>query len=201
LSYILIDSNEPSEIERELKLRGIETRRERLPIGDFIVGRNLIERKSYSDLVTSLNRGRLYYQIGSLLEAKKSGYRCILIIENLNFRPIPIGLLVRLIELEVFPLELNERKKLIEILASLSQRSKKKSDRPRLPFLKSKKKLSLKERKKELLRCIPGVGSRKAELLLDNFDSIKELSNANLEELRKVVGITLAKRILETLTK
>ena len=66
LSMLLIDRREPFLLQ-ELLAKVVPTKVVQLPRGDYICGRCIIERKTVSDLFSSLNDQRFWHQIHTLL--------------------------------------------------------------------------------------------------------------------------------------
>jgi excinuclease ABC subunit C len=60
-------------------------------------------------------------------------------------------------------------------------------------------KLKIKSYKTKILDEIPGIGPKRKRLLLKTFGSINNIKNAPLEELEKLIGKKLAKRLKEEL--
>ena len=68
---ILVDVHEPLRICAELEKAGIEITRTKLDIGDYVVGRFLIERKEIGDFLRSTYSARLFDQLKRLSEQKE----------------------------------------------------------------------------------------------------------------------------------
>ena len=99
LSYIynnmklIIDNREPKEVINILKLRVEDTKLENLNIGDFIIKNNndeilmIFERKSISDLMSSIKDGRYSEQSFRLNESDINNHNIFYIIEGniMNF--------------------------------------------------------------------------------------------------------------------
>jgi ERCC4-type nuclease len=72
---IVADSFEPEGIPAELSRLGVPVERRRLPVGDYDLGSGtLVERKAVPDLHLSLQRGRLWQQVGDLRRAARRPY-------------------------------------------------------------------------------------------------------------------------------
>jgi Fanconi anemia group M protein len=73
---IVADTFEPDEgVPAELRGLGVEVVRRRLAVGDYDLGSGvLVERKTVTDLHLSLQRGRLWRQVGDLRRASRLPY-------------------------------------------------------------------------------------------------------------------------------
>lgn len=76
---IIIDSAEPHDIEDALESAGIVCARERLPVGDYVIGKYLIERKDSNDLLNSIYTNRLYNQLYRLMTIETDHKRILFI--------------------------------------------------------------------------------------------------------------------------
>lgn len=195
---IIMDDREPPEVEIFLKRREILVIRRRLEVGDYVVGDIGIERKSALDFLNSIIDGRIFEQAKNL---KENFDKAIFIIEGNFFeglRRINIhenvirGALISL-ALDfgmglIFSRDLPETCEYLYLLAKKSKKGyfsvgKRKTEDPRLNVLMS----------------FPGIGRKLAEKLLSRFGSLEKIFNASFPELKKVVGESKAKKIIEIL--
>jgi ERCC4-type nuclease len=75
---IVADCFEPDEVVEALRRLGTEVACSRLPTGDYDLGSGvLVERKTVADLHLSLERGRLWRQVGRLRRNSRLPYLLI----------------------------------------------------------------------------------------------------------------------------
>lgn len=158
-----------------------------LKIGDIQTHTLTIERKSYTDLLLSLRDGRLF---GQLRELKHSTQRHLLLIEGRE--PIPDklkGVLTRITAGWQIPVILaKDPKESAEMLLLVAkQESCGVAGPPKArPRRSSYKNLS---NSHKMLMQIPSFGFTKADLLLREFSSLKNIALVTEESLIKVKGI------------
>ncbi len=79
---ILMDYREPAEIKKWLEAEGVVVEMQRLEVGDYSVSSDVIvERKSSTDLTSSITDNRLFEQVVRLYESASNP---VLILENFN---------------------------------------------------------------------------------------------------------------------
>ncbi|MHA2362969.1 MAG: ERCC4 domain-containing protein [Candidatus Hodarchaeales archaeon] len=205
---ILIDNREArSQVPRLLKKdKSTKIQLVNLAEGDYRVSEEcVIERKTMHDLAESIVDGRLFEQISK----KLSTYRKpIILIEGadhevkMNIKPnairgaiASIVLSYRIPILRTFSEE--ETAEMIRAIAKREQKDKK---------FKSKiqtisKQYPIKEIQRFILSAIPGVNRSKADQILEEFKTIKDLANSDFENLINLPGIgkILTERILRIL--
>ena len=168
-----------------------------LPLGDYLVNDCfLIERKTLTDLVTSIKNGRLFSQ---MLRLANAGKKCALLLEGttvdlagsgMRREAIQGALIYITLRLEIPVLrakDAEESAKIIRYVAQqLDQPEHKKTvvKRYRPVLLKSKQKKQL-----YLLQGLPGVGPERAKALLEQFGSVENILQASEKELQTVPGI------------
>jgi Fanconi anemia group M protein len=202
LAKVIVDYRERSgKIVEYLRERGVDIELKELPVGDYMVGRYLIERKTMLDLAQSIIDGRVFQQ---LKELKRQNAEIVLIIEGktIDFTKrlderVLAGILISIIEDYKVPIYRTATdRESAEIIYTLLQRQiveRKEYHRIRL----ERKPLEIYEIQKFLLAGIPGIDSVLADKLLTKFGTLEKLAKASLKELVKVEGIgeNLAKRI------
>lgn len=166
----------------------------RLPIGDYIANdKYIFERKTLKDFAISIFDGRIFRQASGLL---CSDYQPVIILEGsssqldgMNVRRSAIqGALIHVTVMLGIPvlraLDYQETASLILQLARQDQNisSGNAARHGRRP--KGKKLSQL-----LMLQGIPGVGRKKAKALIDRFESVEKVVNADYEELLAVDGI------------
>jgi len=206
--FMLIDTKEPSNIERFLKKAMVLTKRSKLEYGDYCIGNIGIERKTvqdfYNAIVDRKNPDRLRLQLKGFSESydKKA-----LILEGLfparistydylRYTKIWNYLLSLVFGWNIPVIRTIDDKETAFVLECLYGRVKDKK-----PFIRKIKRrgLSLEERKSDILCCIPGLGRRRAELLLSKKPTIWNIITTPKEELYKIKGI--GKEVIDNLFK
>ena len=193
---ILIDDRETKSpvIDKLLEL-GAKIKVERLPIGDYIIGNVVFERKTAMDFISSIVDNRLFEQ----LRKDKSYYDNVyLIIEgdiyNSGFRPESLtGALVTIMNdlgIRIVNTEGPEQTALF-LYTFAKHLKKQKTTGP----VVQKTSLSIEKIQERVLQQFPQIGPKTARELLLEFGSLKNVFNASLPELRKVVGDKIAKKL------
>ena len=166
----------------------------RLPLGDFEVdGRLLFERKTLPDLVASIKDGRLFSQAVRLANSDK----LVAIILEGTARDLGDGKMRReaiqgaLISLTLFlgiPLLRSRNQAETVQLMLFAARQGRAVASGALPR-KGRRYRSRQRVQTHILQGLPGIGPRRAMLLLQRFGSIEAVVQASLEELQSVDGI------------
>lgn len=179
-------------VPSELISLGFEVEFRELKVADYIVKDVAIERKTISDFQSSMINKRLLRQIEELKQYKK----CLLIIEGIEDQELyndePEGINGNAIRGFLLSITLKHNIPIIitkdsedtaKFLLILAKREEKEVS------LKAKKKsLNKKEQMQFILEGFPGIGPSTAKKLLNNYKSLKEIFNASLEDLKKVIG-------------
>ncbi|MBN2151618.1 MAG: hypothetical protein JW839_09245 [Candidatus Lokiarchaeota archaeon] len=172
---ILMDHREPAEIKAWLEKEGVSVEQCRLEAGDYSVSTDVIvERKSGSDLTSSIMDNRLFEQVNRLYESASNP---ILVIENFNgifettdMNPASVfGALVYLawrFSLPVIPAR--DWRDTALIIKRLAIRVQVKDEDPILARGVPKL-MTLEERKAYLLEGLIGVGPKTATKLIDEL--------------------------------
>ena len=187
---IIVDHREPPEIKKRLIKLGMEVEEKQLDIGDYILSDTVVcERKTGSDLITSIMDNRLFEQIDRLIETYQQP---ILILENLEsaFERIEwkkrkkhvYGALTYIFLKRQVPIVPTSRKSetaiLLNRIASWTQEEK----ADPLVARKSPKKRTLRDDQIFFLQGLYNTGYKKGEILLDSFDNNPtEVINSILE--------------------
>lgn len=189
---IIADNRERNtDLLNELKRRGIEVKFEQLPIADYICGDITIERKTVSDLKSSIINKRLIRQLEEIKQYPKP----LLIIEGIEnpsmyeggihvnaFR----GLILSLIQNHQIPILWTQNAEDTARYMEMIVKSKKKNSP--LSLRPSKIFLSDKEQMQFILEGFPGIGPVSAKKLIQSLGSMKAISNASEEDLQKIIG-------------
>ena len=162
----------------------------------------LIERTTYSDFVGKIYSGRLWKQLRKLREL---GDIVVFVLENpfkLRFvrgwkPPQLYGAIVALGEsaLVVTTRGAKDTAVVIDVLFKRYKGARK------AYITKKKLARSVEEEALEVLMGIRGIGLTKAEALLGRFGSVRNVFNAELGDLSKVLGLKLAKHVKEVVER
>ena len=197
---IIIDDREPSYISNKLP----DAKIERLEIGDYIIGNMIIERKSSSDFISSILDGRLFRQLNNMQDLE---FKPVLAIIGNIWRPFAdskmnygsqmvFGVFKSIIlDFNTPIIQFDAENDFVSFLKKCDEENKDKRQL-RLPHRKGK---TLQEQKVFALSNIEGVSVKKAELLLNNFGSLKGVLNASKKDLLSIDGIgrKLASNVIE----
>jgi len=191
---ILIDYREKqSLVPSELISLGLEIEFRELKVADFIVRNVAIERKTVSDFISSMINKRLLRQLEELQQYEKK----LLIIEGINeqelysddnlerihpnsIRGFLLTILLRHNIPILFTKDYKDTAKFINLMAI-----KKEQEMSTRAVKKSRNK---KEQIQYILEGFPGIGPKSAKKLLQQFQSIKNITNASEKELEKIIG-------------
>jgi ERCC4-type nuclease len=182
-----MDDREPDDIKTWLESEGVRVEQKRLDVGDYIVGSNVIvERKSSTDLTSSIMDNRLFDQVLRLYDACESP---ILVLENFNsifensgMIPASIfGALVYLAWRFSLPmLPARDWRDTALILKRLAIRVQVKDEDPLLARSVPKM-MTIEERREFLLEGLIGVGPKTATKLIEEFKNPLTVFNAIVE--------------------
>lgn len=155
-----------------------------LEIADYLVNDIAIERKTFSDLTSSIINKRIFKQLENLKQYKEN----LLIIEKnnsgleINENVIKGFLLSTVIKYKIPIIYSNNEKdtaKYISILANKKQKE---------PSLRNSKILSKEQQIQFILEGFPRIGPVKAKALIKEFKTLKNIINSSKEELEKILG-------------
>ena len=203
---IVVDEREKkSGIPDLLKAIGINLEIKTLPIGDYIVApETIIERKSISDLISSIFDGRLFDQCNRLKEHFQ--FPIILVegdvtkIEQLVDNPLvfygAMSSIVLDFKIPIIPTANTSHT--AKLLVSMCSRK----DVAKGPFIKKiKKSNDLQKQQLAMLCSLPNVGEKIAIRMLEKFGTPLEVLGASTADLSKINGLgnTRAKKIKKML--
>ncbi len=205
---IVVDERErKSGIPDLLKAIGINLEVKTLPIGDYIVApETIVERKSVSDLISSIFDGRLFDQCDRL---KENFLHPIILMEgnvdeidSLVENPFVFygALSTIAIDFKIPIIPTASAEHTAKLLVSMCSRK----DVVKGPFLKKiKKSDDVQKQQLSVLCSLPGIGEKLAVRMLQKFGSPTRTLNASLAELSKVEGLgeMRAKKIKQMLEK
>ena len=188
-----------------LKAVGINLEIKTLPIGDYIVApETIVERKSVSDLISSIFDGRLFDQCDRLKE--HFAYPVILMegnvdeIEQIVDNPFVFygALSAIAIDFKIPIIPTPSAAHTAKLLVSMCSRK----EITKGPYLKKIKKSNNIQRQQLSVLCsLPGVGEKLATRMLERFGSPARTLNASFADLAKIQGLgeARAKKIKQML--
>jgi Fanconi anemia group M protein len=188
---ITIDHREKNSlVVSELMKLGFKIQFEQLPVADYLIENTAIERKTLSDFKSSIINKRI---ISQLLEMKQYP-RHLLILEGLEsedpysgaihenaFRGFLLSVALEYKTPIIFTLNEKDTAKYLYVMA-------KKKKKVEYAIRPAKIILSEKERLQFILEGFPGIGPSTAKKLLNEYKTIKQISNAPLGDLEKFIG-------------
>ena len=203
---IVVDEREKkSGIPDLLRAVGINLEVKTLPIGDYIVApETIVERKSVSDLISSIFDGRLFDQCNRLKE--HFAHPVILMegnveeIEQIVENPLVFygAISAVAIDFKIPIIPTPSATHTAKLLVSMCSRK----ESLRGPFLKKiKKSDDISRQQLSVLCSLPGIGEKLATRMLAKFGSPSKTLNASLADLAKVEGLgeARAKKIKQML--
>lgn len=192
-SLEIVADDRENQVAKELSRLEVEVSTERLEVGDFLVSdRAAVERKEAADFVDSILDGRLFDQLKELSEFEKPS----LIIEgdelfgqrNVEPEAIRGALATVSLDFEIPVMWSTDEKGTAELLKSMARREQEESDRE-VAVRGERTGSTLKDRQEYMVAGIPGVNTKLARRLLEEFGSVEEVFRADGEALQDVDGI------------
>ena len=193
-----VDSREPESYLRMLKYLGIPVEVKQLEVGDYIFGNVIVERKTVSDFLNSLFRGRLWKQLEEM-KKQKDAIPILIVLgdypkgKQFNIFLGAVSSIVLKWRIPVVVILGLERDKIqryfSSLLSSLYVKITMKS-RGKQPLLLSRKGYDLEEIRVNMLCCIPKVGINKAMSILEKYPDFLSLSQASVEDLSQIKGVS-----------
>ena len=191
---IIVDVHErDSGMAERLRALGCVVQEASLDAGDYLIGGTVgIARKTVTDFVTSLTRGRLFSQLVAL---QASVARPVLIIEgdrrHINQRLHPNSVRGLLITVSVewgvptlWSADVGETAAFLHLIARRASRLKSQWKPARHRKSKDKQELQ-----RDILVQIPRVGHHSARALMNRFESLQAVLGVTERDLRQVDGI------------
>jgi len=158
---------------------------EQLEIGDYLINNIAIERKTKSDLASSIINKRIFNQLENINKYKEN----LLIIEEdhsgtiIHENAIKGFILSTVLKSKIpiiFSRNPKETAKYISILANKKEKEQ--------SLRQSRNLLSKEEQIQFILEGFPKIGPVKAKELLKEFKTLKNIANAKIKDLEKVLG-------------
>lgn len=175
----------------ELTSLGAEINLMPLKVGDYLINKTIIERKTYQDFISSLLSKRLVEQLKNMQQYEKKllileGKPNKEIFENSKLNPNAIkGMLLSLnLDYRVNLIQTKDEEETAQYLFLLAKQQ-----------LKSKTPITLhsripknkQEQKQYILESFPNIGPKTAEKLLVKFKTLEKVFNATEEELKEIL--------------
>jgi Fanconi anemia group M protein len=192
---VLVDSRElVSKVVKELYGEGLTVKTARLEVADYVLSERVaVERKEVEDFIRSIIDGRLFQQA---IEMSKEYQSPIMVIEGEDLfertamhEKAIFGALASL--LADFHLPIIFTKNEIEtarILSAIAKREHKEGKRI-VGIRGEKGSMSLQDRQRFIIESLPNVSGTIASRLLAHFETVRNVVNADVEELMKVKGV------------
>jgi len=185
---IIADNREKNSLViSELINLGNKVELKQLDIADYIVNNIAIERKTMSDLISSIIDKRIFSQLNNLKQYPE--YLLILeqnnnAVSNINENAIKGFLLSVALKFKVpiiYTLNEKDTAKYISLIAN------KKKDSP--SSIRPNKKPQTKEEQIQfILEGFPKIGPAKAKELIKEFKTLRNIANSKVDSLEKVIG-------------
>ncbi len=190
---IIVDTREKNSLVLANLTNEAEIELTQLEIGDYLIGNTIIERKTFSDFISSMISKRLLEQLVQMQKYKSK----ILILEGKDFEqldkmstklnPNSIRGMILSISIEfntgiIFTKDSEETAKYLVLLA------KRQLKNPQESSFHLKKPDSKKEKLEYILESFPNIGPKNARILLKKFKTLKNIFNASPEQLEEQIG-------------
>lgn len=186
---IIVDIHEKNSLViAELIELGCEVEFKKLEVGDYIADGFIIERKTAKDFLSSMISKRLQNQLLSMKSHEKS----VLIIEdfeqrfetNINTNAIRGFLMSVLFNIKIPIIFTEDSQDTAHYLYLLAKRQPK----DHISIRAKRRGMKKKELLQFILEGFPGIGPATAKKLLKKFGTIRNIINANKEELEGILG-------------
>ena len=194
---IVIDVHEPIEIVEKLKDMDVLVNVRKLSVGDYVIGKIGIERKSFHDFFRSIIDKRIFSQASRLKEAYE---KPIIILEGdyeeaLNNVTNPNTLLGEIVSIIIdndisiiYSRNKRDTATILYLIWSRTRHKKKNIILRYKPHI-----LSMKDRLIFITEGFPGIGYKLADNILFHFGTLRNLALANMSELCNINGIGINK--------
>jgi DNA excision repair protein ERCC-4 len=186
-SKIIIDTRERNSlVPPELLAKGIKTEIKQLKVGDYIINDLIIERKEINDLVHSIKNKRIFNQLNDLKKTKNK----LLIIEgniysqkSLSPNAIKGFILSTTTNYKIPIIFTSHPKETAQYLALLSGKTKKEHS-----LNVAKKEMTHSQRQQFILESFEGIGPKTAQILIEKFQTLKNIFNQTENTLNPIIG-------------
>ncbi|MCI4456105.1 MAG: multidrug MFS transporter [Sulfolobus sp.] len=194
---------EKSGVPELLKKLGALVILENLSVGDYVVGEGvIIERKSVTDFVKSIFDKRLFDQVSKLKETSSNAF---IILEGSierakrftsNWNAV-LGALVSIqVGYGIGILLSSDVEDTAYLIYKLGEKFSD-SQRRTISLVRKPKLSTLRDAQFFVVQSFPNIGPVLAEKLLERFGSIKDICNASISDLQKVLGEKRAEELFK----
>lgn len=193
MTKIAVDIREKNSlVYSNLVSKGANANFENLEIGDYLIQDTIIERKTFSDFISSIIDKRLFIQLNNMARYEKR----ILILEGFDHNYSKYGIHENAIKGAILSvisdfktpiIYTNDEKDTASFLIILSKRVPKLFEDYSLRLKKETK--SLYEQKRFILEGFPGIGPQTAKSLLNQFNNLKSIFNSSKKKLQKITDL------------
>lgn len=200
---IIIDTREKqSLITANLIEQKANIKHELLEIGDYLINNTIIERKTFSDFISSITDKRLASQLKEMKKYPKQ----FLILENFdyNYSQFNIyenairGMMLSIVtDFQIPIIYTKNENDTARFLILIARRQKK--IKQEYSLRQTKTKTTTEQQKQFILEGFPGVGPSIAKKLIKEFNSLKNIFNANEDELKKIFDKNKVKKFKDLL--
>jgi len=187
---IIVDVHEKNSLVPSYLIgQKIEVEFKSLKVGDYIVGKIAIERKTFSDLVSSMIKKRLFQQLKQLQQYKQK----LLIIEGKqtlnNKSSVHVNSIRGQILSAIFhhQIPIIQTKDAEETATYLSLLAKQQLKPMQDISLHSRIPKTRKEQQKYILESFPNIGPQTAEKLIKEFKTLINIFNSDEEILKEIL--------------
>ena len=186
---IIVDIHEKNSlVPAHLSKLNTKTQFKSLKIGDYLVGKIIIERKTFSDLIGSMISKRLIQQLQQLQK-----HNSILLIEgkhklpeNSKVHPNSYkGLILTILTQYQIPIIQTKDSKETAIYLNLLAKQQFKTPIP--ASLHSRIPKTIKQQKLYILESFPNIGPITAKKLLKEFKTLTAIFNSEINDLHKIL--------------
>ena len=198
---MIIDSREPKSIIQSFKSKkDLLVVEEFIESGDYLLSDGFaIERKTIPDFISSISDRRLFKQLNSLIQydnpvlaiVGNNKWESFYFSHNRYIHSVFTGTLSTIVMSypKVRIIQFDNDSDFVSFVTSLERKlceNGKQSTRPK-PMLRKPESLS--ERKENALSCAKSIGIKTAQLCLDKYKTIEDLSKISLKELESIEGL------------
>jgi Fanconi anemia group M protein len=205
---VIADNREKNSLViSELAEIGVEVEIKHLILADYLISNEIaIERKTINDFVSSMLNKRLLEQIRDL----KNNYKFpLLIVEREDHHSLykPTGhpnihenavrgmMLTVTTDFGVPTIITDDYKDTAEYILLLAKRQLK--PRQAISLVVKRHAYSMRDQQQMIIESFPGIGPKTAKEILKKFKSIKNFTNASIDELRKIPKLGKKAEILK----
>lgn len=188
---VIIDTREKqSLIAANLIERKANIKFEKLEIGDYMISNIVIERKTFSDFLSSIVNKRLQKQLVSLRKYDN----CFLILENFHYNYNDFNMHENAIRGMILSIITNFKIPIIytkneedtsKFLITLAKRCEK-NNHPEISIRQNKTPQTLFEKKQFILEGFPGIGPTTAKAMIGKFKTLRRVFGSLPEELKEL---------------